>query len=236
MAARGEVDPNDVIDSMLPGALTGAAFRRVLEQRLALAWEACRESGGALAVLMCDLDHFKRINDTWGHAVGDRALQAVARLLLAHCRERDLCARYGGEEFTLLLEETNGEEALEIADRLRRRVEGLEFETEGEPVPLSLSVGVAAFPELFAKTPEELLELADAALYEAKRQGRNRCFVVQGPGVFRDAQGRVVTTPGAEPPAARSDLHPIDAGDGACAGCLRRTASRGRGRFDRRRR
>ena len=173
--------------------LTGAAVRRLLERRLALAFERSRETGSPVALVMCDLDHFKAINDTHGHAAGDQALKLAARALMDHCRERDLCARYGGEEFTLLLEDTGGETALEIAERARRAIERLEFRVEsGELVPLRASAGVSAFPELHVRSAEELQLLADAALYEAKRAGRNRCLLDVGGGRFRTAAGEIV--------------------------------------------
>lgn len=173
--------------------LTGASVRRLLERRLALAFERSRETGSPVALVMCDLDHFKRINDTHGHAVGDQALKLCSRALMDHCRERDLCARYGGEEFTLLLEDTGGETALEIAERARRAIERLELRVEsGEIVPLRASAGVAAFPELHVRSAAELLQLADAALYEAKRAGRNRCLLDAGGGRFRTAAGEIV--------------------------------------------
>lgn len=173
--------------------LTGVPVRRLLERALTDAFVRCRETGGELAVVMCDLDHFKRINDTFGHAAGDRALQAVARSLEAHRRGReDTLARYGGEEFALLLDRTDGASALEVAERMRRAVETLIVEERGQGVPLAVSLGVAAFPELWAAAPGELLALADEALYEAKRRGRNRALLNLGRGRFRTPKGEIL--------------------------------------------
>ncbi len=173
--------------------LTGAATRRVLDERLEAAFARSREEGGALAVVLCDIDHFKRINDSWGHAVGDRALQAVAEILLAPSRGDDLCARFGGEEFVLLFEEMDGETALEIAERLRRRVESLAFASpEGTAIPVTLSAGVAAVPELAVRSAADLLQLADQALYTAKHLGRNVCLLDVGQGRLRTPKGDVV--------------------------------------------
>ena len=182
--------------------LPGAAGRGGLARGGPAARATCRERGPPLAIVMCDLDHFKRINDTWGHGAGDQALRLVSRVLLEHCREHDLCARYGGEEFTLLLEATNGATALEIAERLREVVAGLLFAPQGERVTLTLSAGVAAYPELHLKTASELLLLADGALYEAKRQGRNRCLLDLGQGRYRTPEGEEITGSG-EPPALK---------------------------------
>lgn len=184
--------------------LTGAASRRVLEQRLTEAFAVAREEGRSMAVVLCDLDHFKRVNDRFGHAAGDRALAAAAAVLLAPARGRDLCARFGGEEFVLLFEETGGETALEIAERLRRRVEALEVEADGVRLELTMSFGVAAFPELHVRGPEELLELADAALYTAKHLGRNLCLLDIGGGRVRTAAGDVLEV--AEPPEPRAPV------------------------------
>ena len=173
--------------------LTGAATRRVLEQRLAEAFVRSREEGSALAVVLCDLDHFKRINDTYGHPTGDLALKTVAQVLLAPARGNDLCARYGGEEFVLLFEETIGETALEIAERLRKRVEALVVKApSGERIVLTMSVGVAAAPELAVKSADDLLHLADQALYTAKHLGRNVCLLDTGQGRLRTAAGDLV--------------------------------------------
>ena len=173
--------------------LTGAASRRVLEQRLAEAFSQSREEGSSLAVVLCDLDHFKRINDTYGHPTGDLALKTVAQVLLAPARGNDLCARYGGEEFVLLFEQTTGETALEIAERLRKRVEALVVKApSGERLELTMSVGVAAAPELAVKSAGDLLHLADQALYTAKHLGRNLCLLDTGQGRLRTAAGDLV--------------------------------------------
>jgi len=173
--------------------LTGLAVRRVLEERLQRSYRQSVQHGTPMAVVMCDLDHFKKVNDTYGHAAGDQALVATARLLLQAADEPDrLAVRYGGEEFTLLLESATGEEALALADRLRRQVEALRVEVEGDILALTLSLGVACFPELHVKRPQELLELADEALYEAKRHGRNRCLLHRGRGRFRTIRGGTV--------------------------------------------
>jgi len=184
--------------------LTGAASRRVLEARLVEAFNACREEGGTLAVALADLDHFKRINDGFGHAVGDRALQAVASVLLGPARGVDLCARWGGEEFVLLFAELQGEAALEIVERLRRSIEHLDLEAEGRALALTMSFGVAAFPALHVRRPEELIELADAELYTAKRLGRNLCLLDIGGGRLRTASGELVEV--AEPAEPRAPV------------------------------
>jgi diguanylate cyclase (GGDEF)-like protein len=183
--------------------LTGAATRRALERRLVEAFEESRDLGRPLAVVLCDLDHFKRINDTHGHAAGDRALQATARVLLGPSRGGDFCARYGGEEFVLVLEGSDGEAALEIAERLRRRVEQLALDVEGGKIELTMSFGVAAFPALAVRSAEELLELADGALYTAKRLGRNLALLDLGGGRMRTGKGgevEVAERPPVRPP------------------------------------
>lgn len=172
--------------------LTGVPVRRLLERALSDAFTRCRETGGKMAVVMCDLDHFKKINDTFGHAAGDRALKAVAGALEGHRRQGDTVARYGGEEFAVLLDRADGETALGVAERLRGAVEALVIEERGRGVPLTISLGVASFPELWAAAPGELLALADEALYEAKRQGRNRALLNLGRGRFRGVDGTVV--------------------------------------------
>ena len=181
--------------------LTGLAVRRVLEERLQRAHRKSLQLGTPMAVIMCDLDHFKNVNDTYGHAAGDQALIATAKLLLeAADHPERLATRYGGEEFTLLLESSSGDEALAIAEKLRQQVEQRPVEVDGDTLSLTLSLGVACFPELHVKRPQELMELADEALYEAKRHGRNRCLLHLGRGCFRTTQGGTVR--GEAPPDA----------------------------------
>ncbi len=173
-------------------ALTGLPGRRVLESRLEQAFLETREEGGSMAVIMCDLDRFKKINDRYGHAEGDRALVLVADVLETHRRDTDLCCRYGGEEFAVILEKTDGETAQRVAERLRMELQSTVFRIEGKRVPLQMSAGVAAYPEFHIKRAREILLLADEALYEAKRRGRNRSLLYLGQGRFRTADGKLV--------------------------------------------
>jgi diguanylate cyclase (GGDEF)-like protein len=173
-------------------ALTGLADRGVLESRLEAVFAAARDEGGSMAVIMCDLDRFKRVNDTYGHTVGDRALLEVARVLEEHRRETDLCCRYGGEEFALILDQTDGETAQKVAERLRLEMQRSAFMVQDERVQLRLSAGIAAFPELFVREGKELLILADEALRVAKNRGRNRSLLHLGRGRFRQADGTIV--------------------------------------------
>ncbi|MEM7582554.1 MAG: GGDEF domain-containing protein [Acidobacteriota bacterium] len=175
--------------------LTGVPVRRILDSGIQRAYRQSCEEGRSMAVIMCDVDHFKKVNDTYGHSAGDEALICVARALDSQRREQDLLARYGGEEFTVLLEDTTGESALQLADRLRRAVEAIDLVYEGQRIPLTLSAGVAGFPELHIKTASELLLLADEALYEAKETGRNRCLLNRGPRTFETVTGALSRLP-----------------------------------------
>jgi diguanylate cyclase (GGDEF)-like protein len=143
-----------------------------------------------MAVVMCDVDHFKSVNDEHGHAVGDRALQEVAAALEGHCRDGDLCCRYGGEEFTVLMEGASGKPALAAAERLRKAIEALRIHVGETTIDLTASLGVASFPETYVESGADLVPMADSALYEAKRRGRNRTLLALGQGRFRNARGR----------------------------------------------
>ena len=172
--------------------LTGLPDRRVLEGRLEEAYRACRADGSSMAVVMCDIDRFKRINDRHGHAAGDGALLKVAEVLESCRRESDLCARYGGEEFAVVLQRGDGQTALGVAERIRQAVGATVFAHEGTRIPLRISAGVAAYPELYVDSGKELLLLADEALYEAKRRGRDRCLLHLGRRRYQLPGGRVV--------------------------------------------
>jgi diguanylate cyclase (GGDEF)-like protein len=126
---------------------------------------------------MLDLDHFKQINDTYGHPVGDQALKALAHCCQHHLRSVDILGRYGGEEFLALLPETECEAAIEAAERIRKQVENQVLSSERGPVSFTISLGVATAAGHTDATLDDLIKNADDALYEAKRNGRNRvCY------------------------------------------------------------
>jgi len=157
--------------------LTGAVNRRALQQRLDSLLAEPRKGPG-LAVLFADLDHFKRLNDRLGHAEGDRALRLVAGAIDGMLREGDTLARFGGEEFVVLLPQCELGEAGRIAERIRRRVEGLGPDQGFAEVTLTISIGVAAArPD---DSSQALLERADKAMYAAKAAGRNRIAMEAG--------------------------------------------------------
>ncbi len=150
--------------------LTGIANRARFEELLGKELERYRRyRDGESAVLLIDIDHFKVINDTWGHLRGDEALKAVAHLLAGHLRGIDTFARWGGEEFAVLLPRTNTEEALHIAERLREAMQSARILSSGS---LTISIGVSSCT--LEDTPQQLIARADEALYLAKHNGRNR--------------------------------------------------------------
>ncbi len=156
--------------------LTGLYNRRHLSDVLGPELARCRAAHKPLAVLLIDIDHFKSVNDTWGHAAGDTVLQALARLMLRHVRTQDMVFRYGGEEFLLLLPEASLEIALERAEELRMAFSQTPMRIDDQDLPpltVTLSCGVAAFPQ-HADEGDALICFADRALYAAKEHGRNR--------------------------------------------------------------
>ena len=155
--------------------LTGVANRRALEERLHDMWEHSQRLHEPLSLVMCDIDHFKRVNDDYGHQVGDVVLQQFARLLVKEAREIDRVGRYGGEEFVLLLPGTVLDAAVTFAERIRECVEKHEFTyDDGQTLHRTMSCGVAAWPHPLVADQEALIKAADDALYVAKETGRNR--------------------------------------------------------------
>jgi two-component system, cell cycle response regulator len=144
-------------------------------ERLAAEMDRARRYEHSLALLMIDLDHFKSVNDTYGHLVGDDVLREVGQFLLRDVRTVDIVARYGGEEFVIVLPEQGEEGAVAIAERLRQRIAEapLVRTADGDGLHLTVSIGVAIFPSLDVAAADDLLASADEALYRAKANGRN---------------------------------------------------------------
>jgi two-component system cell cycle response regulator len=157
----------------LTGLWNRGAILEFLRAQLAM---AVRHQSN-LAVMMVDIDHFKKINDTYGHSVGDSALIHVARLMNSSIRASDWLGRYGGEEFLVIASESPGSDATRLAERIRRVVADNPF-TSGElTIPTTISIGIANTHSIESPTPEALVMIADSALYRAKDKGRNRIEV-----------------------------------------------------------
>ena len=152
-------------------ALTAVANRRTFDAVLAREVERAARRGQPLSVVMVDIDHFKRLNDTYGHQAGDDALRAIAAALASVCRDKETLARYGGEEFAVILPSAGSTDASVVAERMRRAVG-----KAATVVPITASFGIATTPD-HGREPLELLQAADAALYQAKQLGRDRVTV-----------------------------------------------------------
>ena len=171
--------------------LTGLFNRRHLDATLDTEYNRAQRTGTPLAVLMFDIDHFKKFNDTHGHDQGDRVLQSVAKNFHDALRKYDLACRYGGEEFVGILPNTALDGAFCVAERLRAEIEA----SEVDGLKVTISVGVAAFPEIPFSSPEALIEAADAALYRSKEGGRNRSTRALPPEPNTPAATGADTTP-----------------------------------------
>ena len=153
--------------------LTGLANRRRLFELLEYEMARQRRTPRALSLLLIDIDHFKRVNDSWGHNAGDRVLLGLAKVLLSGLRQADLTARYGGEEFLVVLPDTNAAGALAVAELIRQRVAASQLSlAEGQTLQLTVSIGAATLQG--EESIASLIDRADRALYQAKHQGRNR--------------------------------------------------------------
>jgi two-component system cell cycle response regulator len=164
-------------------SLTGAANRRAFMQYLEMETETARRHETDVSVVMVDLDHFKNVNDTYGHAIGDKVLIETVKTLQTCLRDRDMLGRLGGEEFAIVLHKADLKCAGEAAERLRAAIEALKIENDsGTVIPVTASLGVTtAQSHIGLDTPDSLLQVADEALYEAKNTGRNR-VVLSTPG------------------------------------------------------
>ena len=159
--------------------LTGIFNRRYFEMRIAEEIERARRFGSGMAVIMIDIDQFKRLNDEFGHLLGDEVLRQVSSLFHQQLRKIDVVCRYGGEEFAILLSQTDSRHALGVAEKLRKLVG--EWQFPGVPQAVTISAGVAALPDHGA-TRDDLVRVADAGLYAAKQAGRNCVRIASQPG------------------------------------------------------
>jgi diguanylate cyclase (GGDEF)-like protein len=163
-----------LVDLSSRDALTGLANRRAFELALAREVDRVARSGEPALLLMLDIDHFKRVNDNWGHAAGDQVLKAVATALLDSVRPMDLVARVGGEEFAIILPSCATSFGETVAERVRRRIERMPVAIgPSEQITVTVSIGGAFAPQWVRSTPALWQERADQQLYRAKAQGRN---------------------------------------------------------------
>lgn len=164
--------------------LTGLINRRHFDEQLEIEFNRAARYGGPLSCFMMDLDHFKRINDTWGHVFGDMVLRQVAGVAKKALREVDVLARYGGEELVALLPQTPPAEARHAAERIRHGIESLDFAgASNEPSGIArctVSIGVASYPARGVFSATGLIQAADELLFAAKKAGRNRVFQIEG--------------------------------------------------------
>jgi len=157
--------------------LTGLVNHRTFQERFSTMLGRAERHTTAVSILLTDIDHFKKVNDTYGHPTGDEVLRRVAAILKASARKIDIVARYGGEEFAIVLDGTDREGARQLAERVRAEVEQQTFASNKGPFKATLSIGVASYPD-DGREKADLIARADQSLYAAKHGGRNRtvCF------------------------------------------------------------
>jgi diguanylate cyclase len=153
-------------------ALTGLPNRESYQERLEQEMHRIERYGGKLSLLVCDIDLFKRINDSYGHLAGDKVLKIIAKSLQNNLRDTDFIARFGGEEFVALMPETSAKEAKLVAEKLRKKIESSPFNFKKEPIQITISFGISEFGK--HEAAEEVFARADKALYQAKDNGRNQ--------------------------------------------------------------
>lgn len=127
-----------------------------------------------LSLALIDLDFFKKINDTWGHAAGDQVLKEVSNMFASSIRSSDFAARYGGEEFAIMMPETGLDDAVQFAEKIRATVESAPVKTDAGEIPVTVSIGISSIPHTKLESPRQMIETADKALYRSKKAGRNQ--------------------------------------------------------------
>lgn len=169
-----ETFQKQMFDAALRDGLTGAYNKNFMLNHLNTELAFALRHGTPLSVIMFDVDHFKPVNDTYGHLAGDAILKRLAEISISTLRTDDIFARYGGEEFTIVSRGTTQERAAIIAERLRQIIDKTDFVFDGQHIPITVSLGVAGLPDTPAQTTDDLIGAADTALYQAKNSGRNR--------------------------------------------------------------
>jgi diguanylate cyclase (GGDEF)-like protein len=169
-----ETFQQQMYDAAARDGLTKAYNKKFFADRFETEFAYARRHRSVLSLIMFDVDHFKRVNDNYGHLAGDAVLVMLARIAQSMIRTEDIFARYGGEEFAIICRGTPLLNAGIVGERLRTAVEQASFDYQGQRLPVTISVGVAALPEATVGSAQELIGEADEALYEAKKTGRNR--------------------------------------------------------------
>ena len=185
-AKRRELEALSMTDD-----LTGLFNHRAMQQRLRDEFIRAQRYNEPLSVLMIDVDHFKQVNDRHGHLFGDHVLAELARVIEASVREIDVCARYGGEEFMVILPQTHFTGSLSVAERVWRAVSKHSFQHDGSHHRITVSIGFSFYPNKYALGVEQLIGVADVALYQAKRSGRDRICLYQHVNYVYRPEGQV---------------------------------------------
>jgi diguanylate cyclase (GGDEF)-like protein len=173
-ANKALVETNKELHQLsITDGLTGLLNRKHILELLDREISRSRRYGHPVSVLMLDIDHFKNVNDTYGHQTGDAVMRRLADCLCETVRENDLVGRYGGEEFLILLPDSNARNSAQTAQRIRKMVQDLEIETSNENVSVTVSIGVSSYPQ-YGQDANAVICAADAALYQAKSSGRNQ--------------------------------------------------------------
>ncbi|RYZ36290.1 MAG: GGDEF domain-containing protein, partial [Myxococcaceae bacterium] len=157
--------------------LTGLLNHRTFQSRADDILAQARRYNRKCSIVLTDVDHFKSVNDTYGHPTGDQVLKGVARIIKTLARDTDVVARYGGEEFVMVMPETDAQGAKVIAERIREAVMAEVFQTEMGPLRITMSLGIATYPDN-AQEKQQLIDLSDQCLYHSKRNGRNQAVTV----------------------------------------------------------
>ncbi|MEM6731098.1 MAG: GGDEF domain-containing protein [Myxococcota bacterium] len=161
-------------ESATRDVLTGCYNKKYFLDHMPTEFAFARRHRKPLSLALCDIDHFKKVNDTYGHPCGDYVLKAVAQAMTKSVRTEDTLARWGGEEFALIMRDTRAEEAFIAAERIRRSIESSTFDFEGHSLQVTMSLGVATWTDDVEMTLDQLVKQADDLLYDAKNKGRNR--------------------------------------------------------------